>query len=303
MRVAVLAGGRSLERAVSQRSGARVELALRRLGHAPVMLDADPDLCRRLCEEQLDAAIIAIHGRDGEDGTVQELLELAGVPYAGAGPAACAVASDKIATKRVLAASRIATPAFVRLSASAVRDLGADGMLDVVAEQVGLPLMVKPARGGSSLGIRRVDEVGQLAAAVLSALAYDDDVLCEAFIDGREIAVTVLADVALPAVEAIASGPAGYDFEARYTPGATEFIAPAEVGPECGVAALAACRAVGTTAFARVDLLLGGDEAPQVLEINTVPGLTETSLTPLAARAAGMAFEDLVAALLADALA
>jgi D-alanine-D-alanine ligase len=298
MRVAVLAGGRSLERAVSQRSGARVELALRRLGHEPVMLDADATLGRRLAEEALDAAIVAIHGRDGEDGTVQELLELAGVPYAGAGPAACVVASDKIAAKRRLLAAGLPTAPFAPVSAGAVRDLGADALLGAIGDRVGLPLVVKPARGGSSLGVRRVDGEADLAAALLSALAYDDHVLCERFVVGREIAVTVLADRALPPVEAIPQGSAGYDFDARYTPGATEFVVPAEIGPESADAALAACRVLGCAAFARVDLLLPAEGPPQILELNTVPGLTETSLTPLAAEAAGMAFEELVSALL-----
>jgi D-alanine-D-alanine ligase len=301
MRVAVLAGGRSLERAVSQRSGARVELALRRLGHDALMLDADARLGRRLAEERLDAAIVAIHGRDGEDGTVQELLELAGVPYAGAGPAACVIASDKIATKRRLVAAGLPTAPFAPVSAGAVRDLGADALLGAIGERVGLPLVVKPARGGSSLGVRRVDTESELPAALLSALAYDDHVLCERFVAGREIAVTVLGDVALPAVEAIPQGAEGYDFDARYTPGATEFVVPAEIGPESSEAALAACRLIGCAGFARVDLLLPPEGAPQILELNTVPGLTETSLTPLAAQAAGMTFEDLVAALLQSA--
>lgn len=301
MRVAVLAGGRSLERAVSLRSGARVELALRRLGHEAVMLDADATLGRRLIEDALDVAIVAIHGRDGEDGAVQELLDLAGLPYPGARPAACAVASDKVAAKRVLRAAGLPTPPFAAVRASAVRDLGADALLAAIGTRIGLPLVVKPARGGSSLGLRRVDEPAELAPALLSALAYDDHVVCERFVDGREIAVTVLRDAALPAVEAIPQGTAGYDFEARYTPGATEFIAPADVGPACGQAALAACRALRCASFARVDLLLPADGAPQILEVNTVPGLTETSLTPLAAQAAGLSFEDLVAALLADA--
>jgi D-alanine-D-alanine ligase len=301
MRVAVLAGGRSLERAVSHRSGARVELALRRLGHEPVMLDADATLGRRLAEERLDAAIVAIHGRDGEDGTVQELLELAGVPYAGAGPAACVVACDKIATKRQLLAAGLPTAPFAPVSAGAVRDLGADALLGAIGDRVGLPLVVKPARGGSSLGVRRVDGDADLPGALLSALAYDDHVLCERYVEGREIAVTVLADRALPPVEAIPQGGEGYDFDARYTPGATEFAVPAEIGPESADVALAACRVIGCAAFARVDLLLPDDGPPQILELNTVPGLTETSLTPLAAGAAGMAFEDLVSALLAAA--
>jgi D-alanine-D-alanine ligase len=182
-----------------------------------------------------------------------------------------------------------------------VRDLGADALLGAIGDRVGLPLVVKPARGGSSLGVRRVDAESELPAALLSALAYDDHVLCERFVAGREIAVTVLAGAALPAVEAIPQGSEGYDFDARYTPGATEFVVPARIGPESSEAAVAACRLIGCSEFSRVDLLLPADGPPQILELNTVPGLTETSLTPLAAQAAGMTFEDLVAALLRSA--
>jgi D-alanine-D-alanine ligase len=303
MRVAVLAGGRSLERAVSQRSGARVELALTRLGHEPVPVDADADLGGRLAAGGIDCAFVALHGRGGEDGTVQELLELAGVPYTGARPDACARASDKIVAKRVLQAHGLPTPPFAAVSSAAVRDLGADALLDRVAERVGRPLVVKPARGGSSLGLRRVDDPEALPPALLSALAYDDRVLCERWVEGREVTVTVLRGAALPPVEAIPLDDHGYDFEARYTPGATEFAVPAEVGPEPAQVAAAACLALGCGAFARVDLLVPEGAPPWILEVNVVPGLTETSTAPLAAQAAGMTFEELVAALLEDAVA
>jgi D-alanine-D-alanine ligase len=247
---------------------------------------------------------VALHGRGGEDGTVQELLELAGLPYTGARPDACARASDKIAAKRVLLAHGLPTPPFAAVGASAVRDLGADALLDRVAERVGMPIMVKPARGGSSLGLRQVHEADALPEALLSALAYDDRVLCERFVEGREVTVTVLRGEALPPVEAIPlDHDHGYDFEARYTPGATEFAVPADIGPEAAEVAAAACRALGCEGFARVDLLVPDEGRPWILEVNVVPGLTETSTAPLAAQAAGMTFEELVAALLEDALA
>jgi D-alanine-D-alanine ligase len=303
MRVAVLAGGRSLERAVSQRSGARVELALTRLGHEPVPVDADGALGGRLAAGGLDCAFVALHGRGGEDGTVQELLELAGIPYTGARPEACARASDKIAAKRILLAAGLPTPPFAAVASSAVRDYGADALLEQVADRVGLPIVVKPARGGSSLGLRRVADSEALPDALLSALAYDDRVLCERWVEGREVTVTVLRGEALPPVEAIPLDDHGYDFEARYTPGATEFVVPAEIGPEAAEVAAAACEALGCSAFARVDLLVPETGRPWILEVNVVPGLTETSTAPLAAQAAGMTFEELVAALLEDALA
>jgi D-alanine-D-alanine ligase len=240
---------------------------------------------------------VALHGRGGEDGVVQELLELAGVPYTGAPPAACARATDKIAAKRLLGESGLPTPAFQVVGAAALRELGADALLDVVADRVGLPLVVKPARGGSALGIRRVDDARALPEALLSALAYDERVLCERFVDGREIAVTVLEGRALPCVEAIPLSDHGYDFEARYTPGATEFVTPAEGCEEAAAAAVRACELLGCADFARVDLIAPADGPPQILELNVVPGLTETSLAPLAAQAAGMTFEELVARL------
>ena len=183
-----------------------------------------------------------------------------------------------------------------------MRDLGADALLDRVAERVGRPLVVKPARGGSSLGLRRVDDADALPAALLSALAYDDRVLCERWVEGREVTVTVLRGEALPPVEAIPLDDHGYDFEARYTPGATEFAVPAEVGPEPAQVAAAACLALGCGAFARVDLLVPGRaRRPGSWRSTSSPGLTETSTAPLAAQAAGMTFEELVAALLEDA--
>lgn len=303
MRIAVLAGGRSLERAVSERSGARVELALRRLGHDPVLVDPGPDLARRLLDGGFECAFVALHGRGGEDGVVQEVLELAGLPYTGADPAACARASDKVAAKRALLAAGLPTPPFAALSASAVRDLGADALLGRLAERVGLPLVVKPCVGGSGFGIRRVTAVEELPAALLSALAYDDEVLCEAFVAGREVTVTVLRGRALAAVETIPLGGDGYDFDARYTPGASDFVAPAEVGEAPLRLAEQACVVLGCPGFARVDFLIPPTGEPQLLEVNVVPGLTETSTAPLAAEAVGKPFEDLVADLVADALA
>lgn len=203
----------------------------------------------------------------------------------------------------MLVAAGLPTPAFAALSASAVRDLGADALLDRLAERVGLPLVVKPCVGGSGFGIRRVGAVDELPAALLKALAYDDAVLCEAFVAGREVTVTVLRGQALAAVETIPLGGAEYDFDARYTPGASDFVAPADVGEEPLRLAEQACALLGCAGFARVDFLVPADGPPQLLEVNVVPGLTETSTAPLAAEAVGKPFEELVADLLADAVA
>ena len=302
MRVAILAGGRSMERAVSQMSGARVEGALRRLGHEVETLDASRSLGQALHDGAYDCAFIALHGRGGEDGAVQELLELAGVPYTGASPLACSRSCDKALAKEALREAGLPTPASATVSAESVRALGADALLDGIAERVGLPLVVKPARGGSAIGVRRVVEESELADALLSALAYDDRVVVEAFVDGREIAVAIVHGRALPPVEAIPRGLAGYDFDARYTPGETDFVCPADVSSEASEVALAAATLLGCASFARVDLLVPADGRPQILEINVVPGLTETSLVPIAAEAAGLSFDDVVAGLLADAV-
>lgn len=302
MKVAVLAGGRSLERAVSQMSGARVEGALRRLDHEVEVLDADHDLGSALQAGGFDCAFIALHGRGGEDGTVQELLELAGIPYTGATPLACASSCDKALAKEALRQAGLPTPPSVTVSAESVRALGADALLDGIAERVGLPLVVKPARGGSAIGVRRVDDEAGLADALLSALAYDDRVVVEAHVDGREIAVAIVRGRALPPVEAIPRGADGYDFDARYTPGETDFVCPADVGPEVSRIALTAAEVLGCQSFARVDLLVPEHGPPQILEVNVVPGLTETSLVPIAAQAAGLTFDDVVSSLVADAV-
>ncbi len=298
----MLAGGRSLERSVSQLSGARVEGALRRLGHEVQILDADRRLGAALQTGGYDCAFIALHGRGGEDGTVQELLELAGLPYTGATPLACARSCDKALAKEALRAAGLPTPPSVTVSAESVRGLGADALLDRIAERVGLPLVVKPARGGSAIGVRRVDDEAELGDALLSALAYDDRVVVERHVTGREIAVAIVHGRALPPVEAIPRGADGYDFDARYTPGETDFVCPADVGPEVSRIALAAAEVLGCASFARVDLLVPPDGPPQLLELDIVPGLTETSLVPIAAAAAGLTFDAVVAGLLADAV-
>ena len=258
MRVAVLRGGRSLERAVSQRSGARVELALRRLGHDPLMLDADASSAGAWPTSGSTRAIVAIHGRDGEDGTVQELLELAGVPYAGAGPGSrvrrqrqdrhqAPPARRRPSDRRVragLGAAPCATSALTPCSAR-------------IGERVGLPLVVKPARGGSRSASAASTPIGAARGAARRPWPTTTMRSASGFVAGREIAVTVLADAALPAVEAIPQGAEGYDFDARYTPGATRVRRAGRDRPGVGRGArLAAAALIGCGGFARVDLLL-----------------------------------------------
>jgi D-alanine-D-alanine ligase len=297
VKVAVLKGGRSLERGVSLRSGARVEDALGRLGHDVVALDVGGDLVERLSAERPDVAFVAMHGVGGEDGTAQELLEILGIPFTGPGAAACARCMDKSLAKHAIREAGLPTPDWFAFSQTAFRELGAADALDRLEKSLGFPLVVKPSRGGSSLGVKFAAAASEVPQALVSAFSYDDRVLLERFVAGRELAVSVLGDEALPVVEAIPAAGDSYDFEARYEIGRTRFVCPAELGAAESVAvsetALAAYRALGCSGFARVDLILAAD-GPQVLEANAIPGLTDTSLLPQAAEAAGMTFEQLV---------
>jgi D-alanine-D-alanine ligase len=297
VKVAVLKGGRSLERGVSLRSGARVEDALERLGHEAVALDVGGDLVARLSAERPDVAFVAMHGVGGEDGTAQELLEILGIPFTGPGAAACARCMDKSQAKHAIREAGLPTPDWFAFSQAAFRELGAADALPRLEQSLGFPLVIKPSRGGSSLGVKFAAGAGEVPQALVSAFSYDDRVLLERFVGGRELAVSVLGEEALPVVEAIPEQGDSYDFEARYEIGRTRFVCPAELdaGEQAAVieAALATYRALGCSGFARVDLILGPD-GPQVLEANAIPGLTDTSLLPQAAEAGGLSFEQLV---------
>ena len=248
----MLKGGRSLEREVSLRSGANAEAALRRLGHEVLEVDADRQLVRTLRAERPDAAFVALHGRGGEDGTVQELLEILEIPYTGPGVLACERAMDKVVAKAHFAAAGVPTPLAYAFRQDAFRELGAGEALPDIRERLGLPLVVKPAKQGSALGISVAREPGDIPNALMSALSYDDRVLLERFVPGRELAISVLGTAdpwALPVVEAIPTSRDFYDFESRYTPGLTELVAPARlpdhVAQEAARLAIACYRALG----------------------------------------------------------
>ncbi len=297
MKVAVLKGGRSLERGVSLRSGARVEDALEALGHQVMPIDVGPDLVKRLSAERPDVAFVAMHGAGGEDGTAQELLEILRIPFTGPGAAACARCMDKALAKDLIREAGVPTPDWFAFNQAAFRELGAADALGELERNLGFPLVVKPSRGGSSLGVKFAASPSEVPEALVAAFSYDDRVLLERFVDGRELAVSVLGDEALPVVEALPAEGDRYDFEARYEIGRTRFVCPAELDAHeeraVVAAALGTYAALGCTGFARVDVILAPD-GPWVLEANAIPGLTDTSLLPQAAEAAGMSFEALV---------
>ena len=305
MKVALLQGGRSLERGVSLRSGARVTEALLDLGHEVEALDLGPDLVSRLQSIDPDIAFIALHGTEGEDGTVQALLELLGIPHTGPGVAACQRCMDKSLSKYIFREQDIPTPDWVTFSEASIRDFGAASTFSRAITTIGLPLVAKPASQGSSLGVKVVTSEAELPAALMTALSYDDRALLETWVSGRELAVSVLGDEALPIVEAIPPGSNAYDFEARYEIGGAEFVCPAELPEEDADLvrniALRAYEALGCSGFSRVDLILG-EQGPEVLEVNAIPGLTETSLLPQAAEAAGVGFDEMVEKILQLAL-
>jgi D-alanine-D-alanine ligase len=305
-RVAVLKGGRSLERQVSLRSGARVEDALKRLDHEVVPIDVALDLIRRLREAEPDVAFIAMHGRDGEDGTVQELLEILGIPYTGSGVLACVRAMDKVLAKHLMVEEGIPTPEFFAFNETAFRELGAAEALPAMEERLEFPIVVKPSSQGSALGIKFARRAADVPAALVSAFSYDSRVLLERHVDGRDLAVSILDGEALPVVEAVPRDEEFYDFEARYEIGRTDFVCPAKlpagVTEQAQELARRTNRLLGCSAFARVDLMLDAGGELTVLEANPIPGLTETSLLPQAAEAAGISFDELVGRILELAL-
>jgi D-alanine-D-alanine ligase len=308
MRVAVLKGGRSLERQVSLRSGARVQDALERLGHEAIPIDVGADLVTQLTAHRPDVAFVALHGSDGEDGTVQELLEVVGIPHTGSGISACIRASDKVLAKHAMRDRGIPTPDFYAFSETALGALGAAQALPAIEDRLEFPIVVKPARQGSALGIKFARSAADVPTALVAAFSYDRKVLLERYVEGRELAVSILEDngtaLVLPIVEAVPEQEDFYDFEARYEIGRTRFVCPAEiedtVAARAGEIALETYGLLGCAGFARVDLMLEASTGElYVLELNPIPGLTETSLLPLAAEAAGISFDELVERVLA----
>jgi D-alanine-D-alanine ligase len=293
--VLVLAGGLSYERDVSLRSGRRAVDALRRSGAEVSTADVDSTLLARVQADRPDAIVVALHGATGEDGALRGVLDLIGVPFVGSDSSACRVAWDKPAAKAVLSSAGLPTPAWVALPHETFRELGAQPVLDRIVHALGLPLMAKPARGGSGLGAQAVRSMEQLPTAMVGCFAYDETALLERFVSGTDLAVSVLdlgdGPFALPPVEIVP--PDGlYDYTARYTAGTTTYHVPArmpdEVRAEAERVAVAAHLALGLRDLSRVDLIVDAAGEVHVLEVNVSPGLTETSLLPMAVQAADL---------------
>ncbi len=288
-KVAVLQGGDSAEREVSLRSGAAVLEALRARGVEAEAFDPRERPLGTLVTEGFARAWIALHGPGGEDGTVQGALECLGIPYTGSGVLGSAVCMDKARTKRLAAAVGIATADFV--------ELRGPGDFDAALSELGLPLFVKPSTQGSSVGISRVETAAALPAAYAAAAAHDRVVLAEAFIPGAEYTVGLLQGQALPSVR-IETARTFYDYEAKYLSGDTRYHCPSGLAPETerhlGALALGAFAAAGGEGWGRVDFMMDATSRPLLVEINTVPGMTATSLVPKAAHATGIDFPALV---------
>ncbi len=301
-KVAVLMGGASAEREVSLMSGSGVLLALKSRGVDAHAFDpAERDLVE-LKREGFSRCFVALHGRFGEDGTVQGALELLAIPYTGSGVMASSIAIDKVMTKRILVAQGLATPKYVLLRKGG----HSHGEVDALADQLGLPLIVKPAREGSSIGLTKVTERSGLATAVAQAEKLDADVLCEQFIDGDEATCPILGSgdeaKALPVIRIVA--PEGnYDYQNKYFTNTTKYVVPCELpaGEEEAIQqlVLSAFSTLHCRGWARADVMIDKvTRKPWLLEINTSPGMTSHSLVPMSARAAGLSYEDLCLAVL-----
>jgi|tagenome__1003787_1003787.scaffolds.fasta_scaffold20979124_2 D-alanine-D-alanine ligase len=306
LRAVILAGGLAFEREVSLSSGTQVWEELARAGLDAELRDADSELLPGLAAAPADAVFIALHGATGEDGALRAVLDLAGVPYVGSPAAACRLAWDKPAAKSVVRTVGVTTPDWVALPHSTFRELGAGAVLDLIVARLGLPLMVKPASGGSALGAQKITRVEDLPAAMVSCFAYGDTVLVERFVDGIELALSVIdlgnGPEALPAVE-IDPQSGVFDYTARYTPGLTEYHAPARltenVAARAAAVAVQVHEALGLADLSRTDAIVSPDGEVHFLEVNVSPGLTETSMFPMAVEAAGYELGDVLARLLA----
>jgi len=296
-KIGVLMGGVSAEREISLKTGEAVLNALKRSGYRAIAIDVGPDLPFRLRDEGVELAFIALHGRYGEDGTVQGLLEMMGIPYTGSGILASALGMDKIASRKMFLYCEIPVPEFVALRR---RD-----RFDIDRLPFGFPFVVKPSREGSSVGISIVRRAGEVGPALEGAFDFGPNILIEKYIQGKEVQVGILEERALGAIEIRPKG-AFYDYTAKYTPGMSEHLFPAPLPDSLYRQildwGLKAHQALECRGYSRVDLMVDGAGDPYVLEVNTLPGMTETSLLPEIARGTGIGFEELVERILKSAI-
>lgn len=299
-RVGVLYGGKSAEREVSLMSGQGVYEALRSKGVDAHLFDTGKHSLTDLAQAGFDRVFIALHGRYGEDGTLQGALELLGLPYTGSGPLGSSLAMDKIMTKKVWLHHGLPTPRFVTLHS--------EQDLDLAVQELGLPMIIKPPHEGSTLGVTKVESVGQLREAYRLAARFDDEVLAEQFIHGRELTVPVLGKGkhvrALPIIEIVAPG-GNYDYEHKYVSDDTQYICPAQIDAalfaEISRISEQAYVTLGCEGWGRADLMLDAQGKVWLLEMNTSPGMTSHSLVPMGAKAAGMSYADLCVEILSTA--
>lgn len=309
-RVAVIAGGLSNERDVSMRSGRRALYALAEAGVDASLYDADESLLERVQTDRIDAAYIAVHGASGEDGSLQTALQLIGLPYVGPPPGACHLAWDKAVAKELVTRAGLATPAWVAVSARSFRELSPTRIVGAMAEKLGLPVVVKPAKSGSTLGMSLVERAEDLPAALVRCFTYDDLAVIERYVEGLTIETVVVEDdagpVALPPAAFTNPGVSPFSFEARYSADLITIALPAPLPQETLDAAAAAAvlthRTLGLRDMSRTDLIVDADGTPWFLEAAISPGLTETSVLPLAAVEVGRPLGTLLADLLRGAL-
>lgn len=297
-KIAVLMGGRSLERDVSLKSGQRVAEALKEKGYEVKKLDVDENLIPTLDKDRPDLVYIALHGKYGEDGTIQEMLEILNIPYTGPGVYSSIVGFNKVLSKEIFKIEGILSPPFYALSESSFKEMGASELLPDIAEKIGLPLIVKPSAQGSALGIKIAHTSEELPRAIIGALSYDKKVLIEKFIKGKEISISILGDEVLPVVEIIPTKEY-FDFESMYTMGKTDYFIPARIDKDLENKVIGIAKKVHKALkcenLSRTDMIIEeGTNQPYVLELNTSPGMTDTSLLPMCADVAGIGFPDLV---------
>lgn len=299
--IGVLMGGLSGEREISLRSGENCYRALRARGYRAVRIDVQRDVAAQLEKAGVEVAFLALHGRYGEDGTIQGLLTIMGIPYTGSGVLASALGMNKVAAKKVVRGSGLFTPDYVEITA----DEDAVAIAARVAAELGLPVMVKPVEEGSSLGVAKCKTVAEMAAAIEVGRREYGAMFAERFVDGREITIGILERArgaeALPILELVPKNEF-YDYEAKYTHGLTEFILPARLEPavyeEAQRAAVRVFEAIGCRGYARIDMMVDDEGTAWFVEVNTLPGMTDLSDLPAQARAAGLSYEDLVEAIL-----